>query len=211
MQVLITLTSAAGNTGPTFDLYSDADGYVTAFETGVAKSSLLAGYTSNVVPNAATVIRCKSVGTCTNYVDFPISGLPVPPSPTPTITPTASPVPPSNLELIFSFSPDPGMGGSCTLFQSSDGVNYTTVNSFSSSNSVSINPTPDYYYYITTYKTSGGGTSKYAQSVWNVDSVGGVNAAGSAANGTSVDSDVIQIASGGTHTYELRGYITNLL
>ena len=75
--VLITLTAGTGgNTGPTFNLFSDADGYVIAFETGVAKSSLVAGYTSSVVPDGTTIIRCKSVGTCTNYTDFTISGLP---------------------------------------------------------------------------------------------------------------------------------------
>lgn len=91
ISVLITLTAGTGgNTGPTFNLFSDVDGYVTAFETGVTKTNLVAGYTSSVVPDGSTIIRCKSVGTCTNYTDFTISGAPVP-SPTP--TPTASPVP----------------------------------------------------------------------------------------------------------------------
>ena len=92
ISVLITLTTGTGgNTGPTFNLFSDADGYATAFETGVTKTSLLAGYTSSVVPNSSTIIRCKSTGTCTNYSDFTISGAPVP-SPTPTPTPTSGPV-----------------------------------------------------------------------------------------------------------------------
>jgi len=88
ISVLITLTvGTGGNTGPTFNLFSDADGYATAFETGVTKTSLVAGYTSSVVPDGSTIIRCKSTGTCTNYSDFTISGAPVP-SPTPTPTPT---------------------------------------------------------------------------------------------------------------------------
>ncbi len=68
--VLITLTTAGADTGP-FDLYSDADGYVAPFETGVSKSSLTAGYVSVLVPDLATIIRVKSESTlCTNYVDL---------------------------------------------------------------------------------------------------------------------------------------------
>jgi hypothetical protein len=69
MTVLITLTIAGTDTGP-FDLYSDVDGYVSAFETGVSKAALQAGYSSSLVPNAATIIRVKSTGVCNNYVDI---------------------------------------------------------------------------------------------------------------------------------------------
>lgn len=75
LTVLITLTLAGADTGP-FHLYSDADSYVTPFEYGVPKASLEAGYLSTLVPNTATIIRVKSISTlCTNYVDFPISGV----------------------------------------------------------------------------------------------------------------------------------------
>jgi len=75
--VEITIAAAGTDTGP-FNLFSDADAYVTAFATGIAKSALLAGYTSTVVPDAATIVRVKSnsVG-CTNYVDMTITGSPV--------------------------------------------------------------------------------------------------------------------------------------
>lgn len=63
--VLITLTLAGTDVGP-FDLYSDADGYASAFETGVSRAALVAGYTSNLVPDAATTIKAQSYGTCTN-------------------------------------------------------------------------------------------------------------------------------------------------
>jgi hypothetical protein len=72
MTVLITLTTAGTDTGP-FDLYSDADGFVSAFETGVSKAALQAGYPSSLVPNTATVIRVKSSGICTNYIDIPLT------------------------------------------------------------------------------------------------------------------------------------------
>jgi hypothetical protein len=71
MTVLIVLTTAGTNTGP-FNLFSNVDGYVTAFESGVAKSALLAGYTSSLVPNGTTTIRVQSVGSCTNYIDIVI-------------------------------------------------------------------------------------------------------------------------------------------
>lgn len=89
LTVLITLTSAGADTG-NFSLYSDADGYVAPFETGVAKSSLLSGYTSSVVPDAATIIRIDSTGLCTNFIDVPITGLATTTSTT-TSTSTAAP------------------------------------------------------------------------------------------------------------------------
>lgn len=73
MTVLITLTTAGTDTGP-FDLYSNADGYVSAFETGVSKAALQAGYSSSLVPNTATIIRVKSTGVCTNYIDIVLTG-----------------------------------------------------------------------------------------------------------------------------------------
>ena len=69
MTVLITLTIAGSDTGP-FDLYSDVDGFVVPFETNVPKASLVAGYTSSLVPNGAVVIRVTSDSVCTNYIDL---------------------------------------------------------------------------------------------------------------------------------------------
>jgi hypothetical protein len=87
MTVLITLTTAGSSTGP-FSLYSNVDSYSTPFETGVAKSSLLAGYTSVLVPTSTTTVRVMSTGTCTNYVD--ISVVPCPTTTTTTSTSTST-------------------------------------------------------------------------------------------------------------------------
>jgi hypothetical protein len=84
MTVLITLTTAGSSTGP-FSLYSNVDSYSVPFETGVSKSSLLAGYTSVLVPNGTTIVRVMSTGTCTNYTDIPVV-----PCPTTTTTSTSS-------------------------------------------------------------------------------------------------------------------------
>ena len=71
MTVFIQLTTAGTDSGP-FNLYSDADGYTVAFASSIAKSVLLAGYTSTAVPTSTTIIRVKSIGTCTNYTDITI-------------------------------------------------------------------------------------------------------------------------------------------
>lgn len=71
MTVLITLTTAGTDSGP-FDLYSNLDGYISAFESGVSKASLLAGYSSALVPDYTTTIRVKSNGVCLNYIDIPV-------------------------------------------------------------------------------------------------------------------------------------------
>ena len=71
--VLITLTIAGVDVGP-FDLYSDADGYTSAFAVGISRAALLAGYTSSVVPDAATTIKAQSYGTCDNSLILVIEG-----------------------------------------------------------------------------------------------------------------------------------------
>lgn len=74
MTVLITLTTAGSNSGP-FNLYSNLDGYTSAFATGISKSALLAGYSSAVVPNGTSIVRVISTGVCTNYIDITLTGI----------------------------------------------------------------------------------------------------------------------------------------
>ena len=71
MTVVITLTTAGLDSGP-FNLYSNLDGYTSAFETGVSRVALLAGYSSSLVPDFTTTIREISTGNCTNYIDIPL-------------------------------------------------------------------------------------------------------------------------------------------
>ena len=94
--VNIKLSSSTGSsTGPTFDLFSDANSYASAFESGVSKTTLMGvgGYTSTVVPDAATIIRVKSTGTCTTYDDYTLTAPTATPTPTPTATATPTPTP----------------------------------------------------------------------------------------------------------------------
>lgn len=72
MIIYILLTTAGADTGP-FNLYSDVDGYISAFETGVSKAALLAGYTSFVAPPGTTIVRVKSDGVCTSQVDINVT------------------------------------------------------------------------------------------------------------------------------------------
>ena len=85
---IITLTTAGSGTGP-FNLLSDADSYVTPFETNIPKASLVSGYTTNLIPDAATIVRVQSSSSlCTNFIN-----LTYPVGPTPTQTPTGTPTP----------------------------------------------------------------------------------------------------------------------
>jgi hypothetical protein len=72
MTVLLTLTVAGADSGP-YNLFSNLDGYTSAFATNVPKASLLAGYSSSVVPDYTTIVRIVSIGDCTNYIDIVLS------------------------------------------------------------------------------------------------------------------------------------------
>lgn len=69
MTILITLTTI-GTDCSLFDIYSNVDGFVSAFETDVPKDSLSAGFSSANTPDGTTVIRVKAKGVCTNYIDI---------------------------------------------------------------------------------------------------------------------------------------------
>ena len=73
MTVLITLTTI-GTDCSLFDIYSNIDGFVSAFETDVPKASLSAGFSSANVPDGTTVIRVKAKGLCSNYIDLNLDG-----------------------------------------------------------------------------------------------------------------------------------------
>jgi hypothetical protein len=72
MTVLITLTVAGIDSGP-FNLYSNTDGYISAFETGVTRAALLAGYSSALVPDFTTIVRVQSTGDCSNNIDITLT------------------------------------------------------------------------------------------------------------------------------------------
>lgn len=73
MTATITLTTAGLDTGP-FLLFSDLDGFTSAFESGIPKGSFnFPGYTTSLVPDGTEVIRVMSDNVdCGNYLDMPI-------------------------------------------------------------------------------------------------------------------------------------------
>jgi hypothetical protein len=68
MTALIILTSAGTLTGP-FNLYSDVEGYLVSFASGISRAQLLAGYASDRIPEGTSIVRIVSVGSCYNYID----------------------------------------------------------------------------------------------------------------------------------------------
>lgn len=127
MTVLITLTIAGTDTGP-FDLYSNADGYVSAFETGVSKAALQAGYSSSLVPNTATIIRVKSTGVCTNYIDIPLTGTTTTTTSSSTTTTTSSSTTTTTTTTFFcadcrnwEYSSTPAEGDVISYYSCADG------------------------------------------------------------------------------------------
>ncbi len=70
----IKITSPGVCSGPC-DLYADADGYTTAFATGISITVLssLVGYNTTAVPAGSTTIRIQNNNAnCSNFVDVPI-------------------------------------------------------------------------------------------------------------------------------------------
>jgi hypothetical protein len=128
MNVLITLTTAGADTGP-FNLYSNTDSYVTAFATSIAKSVLVAGYTSTVVPAGTNTIRVKSTGTCTNYVDLVVAGA------TPTTTTTTTPTPTTTTTTTAG-------GGTTTTTTTGGGSPTTTTTTTSPTTTTTTTPGP---------------------------------------------------------------------
>lgn len=70
MLIQINITIPPGGSAGPFDLYSDANGYTTPFQTQVPALTLTNGYVIEL-PTGATIIRVCSVGTCDNCIDLP--------------------------------------------------------------------------------------------------------------------------------------------
>lgn len=124
MTVLITLTIAGSDSGP-FDLYSNVDGYTSAFETGVSKAALMAGYSSALVPNGTTIVRVKSTGVCTNYIDITLVTTTTTTS-TSTTTTTTTTVPFTSWEARYSNSIGAVCATPSVIVYTASGASFTT-------------------------------------------------------------------------------------
>lgn len=67
---VVTLTVAGSDTGPYFDIYSNADCYLIPLVENVAKTDLVSGYVLKGIPDHATRVRVKSKDVCLNFVDI---------------------------------------------------------------------------------------------------------------------------------------------
>ncbi len=75
MTVTITLTLAGSDTGP-FNLYSDVDGFTSAFQTAVPRGDFLTGLTIATVPDGTTEILVRSTGVCQRDLYLSVAGAP---------------------------------------------------------------------------------------------------------------------------------------
>jgi hypothetical protein len=80
----------SGDAAGPFDIYYDSISGGTQLDTGVTRSSLLAGYNVSGIPDTATsIIVLNTESGCNNPVTYFIK----PPTPAPTVTPTPTPTP----------------------------------------------------------------------------------------------------------------------
>lgn len=145
MNVLVTLTSAGTDTGP-FDLFSNADNYIIPIDGGISRAALLAGYTCTTVPGSATIIRVKSLGICTNYIDIPISLVTTTTttsSSTTTTTTTAAPATTTTTTTVSSTTTTTTNGGETTTTTTTnpDTTTTTTTSSETTTTTTSVTPT----------------------------------------------------------------------
>lgn len=108
MTILITLTTI-GVDCSTFDIYSNIDGFTSAFETDVPKASLSAGFSSSNVPDSTSTIRIKAKGLCSNYIDLNLDGstTTTTTSSTSSTTTTTTTIAPTSECLLYSMTTNP--------------------------------------------------------------------------------------------------------
>lgn len=106
LNIIIQITTIGQNAGPTFNIYSDADGYNSIFAIATT-NQLIAGFRVTAPPNT-TMVKIVSTGTCGTIIYTSIIGVPavtpsVTPSPTvtPSVTPSLTPTPSTSKFPVF--------------------------------------------------------------------------------------------------------------
>ena len=102
--------------------------------------------------------------------------------------------------------------GQAVLFTSSDNITYTVASTVlnADGDTQSVTPIPGNWYYLRVTKTECTGSSCNGvrpQVDWSIDGTSYGPNLGGLSNGASTESDPIQIASSGTHTYLFTGYV----
>ncbi len=62
-----------GTDADNFYLFSDVNGFTSAFAVGVSAAELAAGYATDQIPNGTTIVRVLSDGPCNSYIDIAIT------------------------------------------------------------------------------------------------------------------------------------------
>lgn len=92
LNIIIQITTIGQNAGPTFNIYSDVDGYNSVFAIATT-NQLIAGFRVTAPPNT-TMVKIVSTGTCGTIIYTNIIGVPsITPSVTPSLTRTPSVTP----------------------------------------------------------------------------------------------------------------------
>jgi hypothetical protein len=72
MDIVIKIITAGIDTGP-FNLFSNVDGFISAFDINISKAALLIGFATSNVPNGTTIVRVQSVNElCNNYAEIAV-------------------------------------------------------------------------------------------------------------------------------------------
>ena len=143
MTVTITLTLAGSDTGP-FNLYSDVDGFTSAFQTAVPRGDFLTGLTTATVPDGTTEILVRSTGVCQRDLYLSVAG-----APATTTTSTSSTSTTSTTTTSTPFSCITGDRNAIATCSNGDAAQFTIAPGYTAA------ITPGGYYY------SGSGTRTY--------------------------------------------------
>jgi hypothetical protein len=133
MTVLIILT-VAGSSTTLFDLYSDSDGFTNPFETGITRASLLAGYTTNLCPDDATVVRVQATESCVNYIDILLVNTTT--TTTTTVAPTTTTTTTTTVAPTTTTTTTSGSGSFSVLKYSTETYSGTIPNSWQNPNNI---------------------------------------------------------------------------
>lgn len=99
MTGVITINTIGADAGP-FNIYSDVDGFISAFAIDVTRDDLLAGYSTNLIPDNTNEVKINSIGYCVNSILIQLT------TTTTTAIPTITPFSLSTLQGDACLTPD---------------------------------------------------------------------------------------------------------
>lgn len=73
MTAIITILNLGEDVGP-FNLFSNTDGFISAFAVNITREQLLNGYFSESIPDGTFIVRVVSLGICENMLEIELAG-----------------------------------------------------------------------------------------------------------------------------------------